>query len=96
MATSTLGYTPTLDFKGTINTGDDLNNYIGNAHTGLYSVQNGVANSPAAWISLIVMGSSVDGGVQFGATTNTLYVRQRAGTPKVWSPWTKFTGTIVS
>lgn len=96
MATSTLGYTPTLEFKGTIASGDNLNNYIGNAYTGLYSVQNSVTNSPADWSTLMVMSSSEDGGIQFVLVAGHLYVRQRAGNPRTWTAWTHFTGTQMS
>lgn len=77
---------------GVINSGDDLNNYT---TSGIFRINNGVANAPADWGQLLVIHSAGDtvGQLYIGFTDFSVYVRggnpPEAGGSGAWCPWRK-------
>ena len=79
-----------------LSTGDDANAFIGTNESGFYSVQTGVSNVPTNWGVLLVIGSSIDGCRQIYIAGYNIYMRAYGGTPREWTKWTRYDGTLLS
>lgn len=82
--------------KGTITSGDDLNNYWGPRKAGLWVVNtasSNVSNCPLSYSGLIVIAIGQAGAQQILFNHTGVCYRDRIGSPATWSNWFKLTGT---
>ena len=81
--------------KGTITSGDDLNNYWGPRKAGLWVVNttsSNVSNCPLSYSGLIVIAIGQSGAQQILFNHTGICFRDRTGSPASWSHWFKVTG----
>jgi len=85
--------------KRTLTSADDLNNV---KTTGVYGITTAPTNSPEnqTYGTLIVQATNTGDIRQMfwrvGGGSGLLYIRSFGGNPGSWTPWYKFTGTVVS
>lgn len=77
-----------------ITSADDLNNIT---ESGIYTMTTSPTNAPesVSYVTLLVNTRNENDITQVIITATTLYTRKKSGSPVVWKPWYKFTGTEV-
>ena len=73
--------------RATLGSGDDLNTLTGWDSAGLYQISTSVANSPASWCWLLVIGGA--GTIQVVFESSRINMRAYTGSPLAWGSWRK-------
>lgn len=86
--TDTLNGKITNNLSGAyLSASDDLNNFYGYEHTGLYNIgADKPANCPSSWVQLMVIASN-SGVSQMLVHEDWIMIRRRTGSPVSWTAW---------